>query len=371
MEHDQRDCKTEGRCLMIHNMENCMEAAPRVSIIILNWNGWKDTIECLESVYQITYPDYDVIVADNGSKNDSIDNIKKYAEGNLEVSSKFITYSGENKPLCCIEYSREEAEDGGGREGDIADFPSWKKLILIKNGENYGFAEGNNIAIRYALKVLKPEYVLLLNNDTVVEGAFLDELVTVAESDKKIGFVGPKTYYYDYYGRNDVINFAGGRLELWKGESAHIGLNDTDQGQYERVTDVDYVEGSCLLARRDTLETIGLLDPIYFLYWEDTDWCMRVHKAGLRLLYAPKAKIWHKVSASNRGTSNLYYLTRNKFYFIKRSGTSLQYILYLMYFFGYQFWHVSAYSLFYRRDSKMWFSFLRGFTAFLQNRTGK
>ena len=355
---------------MICTREISMEAAPRVSIIILNWNGWKDTIECLESVYQITYPNYDVIVADNGSKNDSIDKIKMYAEGTLEVTSKFFTYSGENKPLCCIEYSREEAETGGGREADIADLPSWKKLVLVKNGENYGFAEGNNIAIRYALKALNPEYVLLLNNDTVVNRAFLDELVNVAESDDKIGFLGPKTYYYDYYGRNDVINFAGGRLVMWKGMSIHIGMNETDHGQYDKVTDVDYVEGSCLLARRGTIETVGLLDPAYFLYWEETDWCMRVKMAGLRLSFAPKAEIWHKVGASNRGASNLYYLTRNRFLFTKRYCTGIQYFLYCIYFLGYQFWYLSAYSLFYHRDLKEWFSFLRGFMAALQNRTG-
>ncbi|MEN6514775.1 glycosyltransferase, partial [Methanoculleus sp.] len=156
-----------------------MDSMPRVSIIILNWNGWKDTIECLESVYQITYQNYDVIVVDNGSENESIEKIKEYARGNLEVTSRFFDYSRENKPLHYIEYSLDETKAEKGKEAEIADLPSWKKLILINNMKNYGFAEGNNIAIRYALKVLNPEYVLLLNNDTIVDRNFLDELVNV------------------------------------------------------------------------------------------------------------------------------------------------------------------------------------------------
>ena len=315
-----------------------MDAMPRVSIIILNWNGWKDTVECLESVYQITYPNYDVIVADNGSENDSIEQIKNYAEGKLEITSKFFTSSMENKPLHYIEYSRKEAEAGGGREIEVVNLLSQQKLILIKNGANYGFAEGNNIAIRYALKVLNPKYVLLLNNDTVVDRAFLNELITVAESSEEIGCVGPKTYYYDYFGQADVISFAGGKFAMWRGKSIHIGLKEVDRGQYDTVTNVGYVEGSCLLARRKALEAVGLLDPAYYLYWEEADWCMRAQKAGFKLLYVPKGKIWHKVSASSRPNTNPmidYYFTRNRSWFIMHNGTALEklgYLVYLVFF---------------------------------------
>ena len=114
---------------------------PKVSIVILNWNGWEDTIECLESLYQITYPDYDVIVVDNGSEDESVEKIKEYAEGNIVVESKFFEYSSGNKPIKIIEYTREEAEAGGGKEEEIADLPSNRKLIIIKNEKNYGFAE--------------------------------------------------------------------------------------------------------------------------------------------------------------------------------------------------------------------------------------
>ncbi len=131
---------------------------PKVSIIILNWNGWEDTLECLESLYQITYPNseaisvnalrvsgkgcYDVIVVDNGSEDESVEKIREYCKGKIKVESKFFEYSCENKPIKIIEYRREEAEAEGGKEKEIDDLPSNRKLILIKNEKNYGFAEG-------------------------------------------------------------------------------------------------------------------------------------------------------------------------------------------------------------------------------------
>ncbi|CAD6491110.1 MAG: Glycosyl transferase family 2 [Candidatus Argoarchaeum ethanivorans] len=115
---------------------------PRVAIIILNWNGWGDTLECLESVYQITYPNYDVIVVDNGSEDESVEKIREYCGGEIEVESKFFEYSSENKPIKIIGYTREEAEAGGGEEGGIDDLPSNEKLMIIKNEKNYGFVGG-------------------------------------------------------------------------------------------------------------------------------------------------------------------------------------------------------------------------------------
>ncbi len=330
-----------------------MDEMPRVSIIILNWNGWEDTIECLESVYQITYPNYDVIVVDNGSVNESVEKIKEYAEGRLTVESSFFEYATENKPLQYIELSLEEAETGEGAEKTVAHVPSNNNLILIKSGKNFGFAEGNNIGIRYAFKALNPEYVLLLNNDTVVDRDFLTELVNVTESDEMIAFAGPKNYYYDYHGRTDVINFAGGKITMWRGKSEHIGRGDIDEGQYDRITSTDYVTGACLLARRETIEEVGLLDPVYFLYWEETDWCMRARKAGFKLLYVPKAKIWHKVSASSKNQKNLiikYYSIRNRSRFVMKNGSSSNKVLFFVYFVGYLAMFEIAVSLLYHRD---------------------
>lgn len=332
---------------------------PRVSIIILNWNGWKDTLECLESLYQIDYPNYDVILVDNGSEDDSIRKIKDYAEGKIKVESKFFEYSSENKPIKIIEYTREGAEAGGGKEQEITHLSPNERLILIKNERNYGFAEGSNIGMRYALKALKPDYILLLNNDTVVDRQFLEELVKVAEGDPDIGFAGPKVYYYDFNGRKDVINFAGGRLNMWTGQSYHIGVNEVDEGQYDEIKEVDYVEGSAFLVREELLDRVGLLDRDYFAFWEENDLCMRGLKGGYKSVYVPNSRIWHKVSSSSSNIK-VYYLTVNRFRFMKKYATKLQLLSFLLYFFGFQFWLTAGVFAIYRKDIKSLISFFRG-----------
>jgi len=139
---------------------------PKVAIIILNWYGWKDTIECLESIYQIDYPKYDIIVIDNGSEDESIEKIKQYCNGKLDVKSDFFTNSTKNKPIKIFEYNRKDIETAL-KEKEIENLPSNRKIILIKNEDNYGFAEGNNIGMRYAIKSLNPDYILLLNNTRI------------------------------------------------------------------------------------------------------------------------------------------------------------------------------------------------------------
>lgn len=283
----------------------------RVSIIILNWNGWKDTLECLESLYQINYSNYDVIVVDNNSKDNSIEKIREYCQGKLIAKSDFFDYNSENKPLNIVEYTETEIKS-------LENYDSNNDLIIIKNDKNYGFAEGNNIGIRYALNTLNPDYILLLNNDTVVDKEFLKEIVEVAKTNPKIGFVGPKIYYYDFNGDKNVINFAGSKLSLWNGKTHHIGLNEVDFGQYNKVKKVDYAEGSCLLVKARIIEKIGLIDKSYFMYWEENDWCMRGYKKGYESFYAPKSKIWHKVSSSDISGIKNYYMTRNRIWFMKK-----------------------------------------------------
>jgi GT2 family glycosyltransferase len=312
-----------------------VDGHPRVSIIILNWNGWKDTIECLESLYQITYPNYDVIVVDNGSKDDSIERIKEYAEGKAKVESKFFEYSDKNKPIKYIEYTREEAEAGGRGEKEIADLSSNKKLIFIKNEKNYGFAEGNNIGMRYALNALNPDYVLLLNNDTVVDKEFLGELVKVGERDEMIGIVGPKIYYYDYAGKTDVIWFAGSSSTWNKAKTIHIGLRETDKGQYNKLNEATFITGCALLVKREVIKKIGLLDPIYFAYFEDVDWCFRARKAGYKLTYVPNSVIYHKVGSSANKVKDfqLYYRIRNRFILMRRYSSNIHFFVWLIFWF--------------------------------------
>lgn len=269
---------------------------PKVSIIILNWNGWKDTIECLESLYQITYPNYDVIVVDNGSKDESIEKIKEYAEGKIKVKSKFFEYSRENKPIKIVEYTREEAEAGGGKEKEIGNLPSNRKLIIVKNEKNYGFAEGNNIGMRYALKALNPDYILLLNNDTVVDKEFLGELVKVGESDSNKGIVGSKIY--DYYTPN-LIQCAGGDINWVLGKIKEFTWIE-DNNPYSKTCERDFVWATSALIKKEVLERVGLLDAYFFFGIEEYDHCTSAKKAGFKIIYLSTSKIWHKKGASSK-----------------------------------------------------------------------
>jgi len=173
-------------------------------------------------------------------------------------------------------------------------FPS---VDVITNSKNLRFAGGNNVGIEQAIKK-GSDYFLLLNNDTIVDPDFVSELVKTAESDKKIGMVGPKVYYHDDRKR---IWFAGGKVEFWKGWVSHTGIRELDRGQYDVVRQVDYLTGCCLLVKREVVERVGKLDESYFIYGEDADWCIRASRAGFKLLYVPSSVIWHKVSSSSGG----------------------------------------------------------------------
>lgn len=274
---------------------------PRVSIIILNWNSWKDTIECLESLYQITYPNYNVILIDNDSKDESIEKIKEYCEGKIVVESKFFTYDPNNKPIKIVEYTKNETEGTCGKEKEIVNLPPNRKLILIKNDNNYGFAEGNNIGIRYAMKMFNPEYVLLLNNDTVVDKKFLNELAIVAESDENIGIVGPKIYFYEKNGRNDIISFMGGKINLKKYPGySHIGENLIDSPQYSSgIVECDWVTGTAMMIKVKNMP-IKLLNSNLFFGCEDVDLSIRLKQMGYKMVAVLSSKIWHKTGISRK-----------------------------------------------------------------------
>lgn len=312
----------------------------KVSIIILNWNGWKDTIECLESLYQITYPNYDVILVDNGSEDESIEKIKKYCNGKTPVESNFFKYDPSNKPIKIIEYTREEAEAGGGKEKEIADFPSNRKLRIIKNEKNYGFAEGNNIGMRYALKK-NTDYVFLLNNDTVVHPTFLSELVKVAEGNPEISIVGPMECYY--YEPNKIASL-GARLNFWTGGFHRLGANEMDGGQYNKNREVDFVGGAALLIKRTVIKKVGMLYPPYFANWEEADWCWRVKKRGYKVVCNPKAKTWHKVARSLTFYDpwRVYLILRNNILFMRRNAKLVHLPSFLIFYF---FLRVPAFAL--------------------------
>lgn len=243
---------------------------PKVSIIILNWNVWADVRECLESLAKVRYDNFDVILIDNASK-------EKICFGQTEYANL--------------------------------------KLIQVFNEENIGFAGGNNQGIKMALDN-GADYVLLLNPDTVVASDFLENLVRVVSRNDKIGMAGPLIYFYPP-GQPQKVWAAGGDV-------GSDGLGSlTDHGRPEKPYELrktDYVSGTCLLARKEMIEKIGPLSEDYFLYYEDTDWCLRARQAGFYCLFVPDAKIWHKQAKSTSEFSYpyIYYHTRNLLMFSNR-----------------------------------------------------
>ncbi|WFN35334.1 glycosyltransferase family 2 protein [Methanogenium sp. S4BF] len=341
-----------------------MEAAPRVSIIILNWNGWEDTIECLESVYQISYPNFDVVVVDNGSENDSLDQIRNYCCGNTPVQSDFIDYQMGNKPIHIFEYEQKYIESVSSYENAFQSIPSNQRLILVKNEKNEGFTEGNNIAMRFAIDYLNPQYVLLLNNDTVVDRNFLTELITAGESDCQVGFVGPKIYYYNYNGSKKTIQFAGAKQNTWTFHPKHIGYNQNDVGQYDENNEVAYIHGSCLLAKVSMIKLVGMLDSTFISFREENDWGMRGYREGWKSVYAYNSKVWHKGGGSTKSGKGrsiaIYYMVRNEFLFMKKHAKIYQQLFYLCYFFIMEFWFNVGVYLLYEKNLDQTQAYLKG-----------
>ncbi len=250
---------------------------PLVYISVLNWNGLHDTIECLDSLNKLDYPNCKLVVVDNGS-----------TDGSTDIISK-----------------------------------NYPKVHLIQNKENLGFAKGNNVGIRHALEN-NADYVWLLNNDTVVEQDTLLNMVTEAEKDPLTGIIGSKIYYFN---STKKILFAGAMINWSRAISNHIGLNETDVGQYDYVKEIDRVSGCSMLVKREVCNSVGLLDENFFLYVEEVDWCVRARKVGFKCLFVPSSVVYHKASASIPliGTWSKvfnYYNTRNFLYLIQKSFNS-------------------------------------------------
>lgn len=244
---------------------------PMVTIAILNCNGWPDTERCLLSLETLTYPRYEVVVVDNGSRDGSAEKIAQ-------------TFPG---------------------------------VLLIRNAENLGFAAGNNQILARALERCA-DYIFLLNNDTVVDKDALRYMVNLAESDEYIGIVGPKIYFLD---RPEIIQAAGTYISPLTGRIKVRGAGERDDGRYSGAEEMGYASACALLIKRQVVEEIGFLDTDYFHGFEDIDWCLRARRAGYKIMYAPQAKVWHKLAASSGGFDSpfyVYYQVRNRLLLIKK-----------------------------------------------------
>lgn len=248
-----------------------MDESPSVTVIILNYNRLADTRECLAFLRKVVYPRVSTIVVDNHS-----------TEAGVSMLAE--------------------------------EFP---EVELMVNEANLGFAEGNNRALRRALE-RGADYMLLLNNDTVVAPDFLSLLVAAAEADPSVGMVGPTICYFQ---EPETIWSAGGHIDWDKGTTGMLHLNRPERECPDNIGSVDFVSGCALLVKREVLEKVGLIDPRFFMYWEEVDWCVRTRRAGYEILHVPQSRLWHKISPVQQAASPFvaYYMARNRLLFLRKA----------------------------------------------------
>lgn len=254
----------------------------------------------MESLKNLDYPNFDVYLVDNNSKEQSINNIINY----LDNDSFFNSVLVEKEDLISFDKNDET------------------NLVFILNDSNAGFAGGNNVALDYIKGSVVSGYVMLLNNDTIVSKDLLTGLVNKFNESDDIGFVGANHYYY--HDKNKLQTVGGGLIDLVHGECSAV----TAFGVREEF---DFLTGSCIFMSCDVLRNVGLMDEEYFMYWEDVDWSTYARKKGYKLKISDIGCIYHKEGASIKSVSRIYYHTRNRILYMKRNTSGLTYYKFMIY----------------------------------------
>jgi GT2 family glycosyltransferase len=308
---------------------------PKVYIVILNWNSWQHTIECLESLTKIDYPNYQIVVCDNASSNGSIEHIIEWASGvpikysNTNQKLRQLIDPPTLKPISYFELSKFQAENDINTKNENSD------LILIQTGKNLGFAGGVNTGIRYSQSCGDMDYVWILNNDTVVDKKALTELVEVISNNPLVGICGSTLLYYDK--PEFIQTLGGGRYNPWIGFAKNIMENESYFNVKKIINpDLDYIHGASMIVSKSFLQKIGLMSEDYFLYFEELDWALRSH-SQFSIAWAPNSIVFHKEGAtigtsgkaSSRSDISDYYLLRNRFLITRKYFKSALVTMYL------------------------------------------
>lgn len=240
----------------------------KIYIVLLNYKTSALTLDCIESIRKSSYKAYQIVVVDNESSD--------------KTASDFLGYTD---------------------------------VFLIRAQENLGFAGGCNIGINFALSH-DADYIMLLNNDTIIEPDMLQKMIDSADD---FTAIVPKMYYADPVGKK-IIWYAGGEILAKRANGVHYGIHCIDNGQFDEKKYITFATGCCLMMSRVMIEQVGFLDENYFMYCEDTDLSLRILKAGWKILYLPEAVLWHKVSSSSGEDSRFitYYVIRNRLYLARK-----------------------------------------------------
>jgi len=285
---------------------------PLVSFISINYNQLKITEEFLQSRFKITYPNYEVIIVDNGSPSDNPDSLKE-------------------------------------------NFP---KIRLIKSQKNLGFAGGNNLGIQAA----RGKYLFFINNDTEVETNFLEPLVDLLEKDINIGMVSPKIKFYFSKDKN-TIQYAGATgINPATGRGSKIGSFEIDKGQYNDVRETALGHGAAMMIPMSVIEKVGLMPDIFFLYYEEHDWCEHIKREAYKIYYLGESTVYHKESMSVGKNSPLkmYYMTRGRLLFTRRNTKGVKKISALLFFLFFSL-PKNIFKLFFKGEFRLLWAFLSAF----------
>jgi GT2 family glycosyltransferase len=236
---------------------------------VLCHNGVELTLECLASLRRQDYANLDILVVDNVSQDGTVAAVRA----------------------------------------------AYPEIEVISTSDNLGYAGGNNVGMDLALKQ-GADLIFLVNNDTLLDRTCISTLVRTLQSYPCTGIVGPMVYTWD---DGAIISSAGGQVDWRYADAINAGMGEVDRGQYP-ARPVDFINGCGLMITRPAIERAGLLDPDYFMYWEETDWCQRVRRAGFEIRFEPDAWMKHKASiqVEELGPTTLYYMTRNRLLFFAR-----------------------------------------------------
>lgn len=285
-----------------------MENLPLISIITVNYNGNEITDLFLKSIFEITYKNIEVFVVDNNSA----------------ISPDILKVKYPN-------------------------------INLIKSPNNVGFAAGNNLAIRQS----KGKYCFLLNNDTEVTHHFLEPIVELMEGNPNIGIASSKLLYFS---KPDTIQYAGHNgINFYTGRGFGVGFMETDSGQYNQSYQTQLGHGAAMLISKKAIEKVGLMAELFFLYYEEIDFCERIKQAGFQIWYCGQSVVFHKESITTGKSSPLktYYLTRNRLIYTKRNTRGFQHYACIIFFMLIAF-PKGALQLILKKEFKLLKAFLRG-----------
>lgn len=322
---------------------------PKVSIIILNWNGWQDTIECLESLLAVSNVGFEVVAVDNASSDGSVQRLLKWAQ------SYDIPLFDFSKP--CQQLLRDTPK---------RKTTGLQRIVLFSLPENIGFCAGNNLGLKQA-QVNGIPYAVILNNDTLVDPNFLFPLIEYAEANPSVGLLGCQIRYAEERGK---VWWAGGMFNYWLGSKRLYDRKSTDQVPREPYR-TQWVSGCMTFIPLSVFSQIGGYDERFFIWCDEWDLSLRVERAGYKMLVVPSAVIYHKVGKSLGKMSSLtyYYSARNLLLLRSDYLPRWRWICVFIFYMPYKFLHVVYYIIKFRLP--LWWAYWDSIWDFVFKRFGR